>query len=165
MNRPLFPLLLSLLAACSSAPKQAVLARPTPSVAPTPAPPDNAIPERVLDEVDALVTDLFVYDIAIRAHAARALGDHGPAARRAVPYLVDCVIGEDEPSELCADSLGRIGPLALPSIERILEINSDKALLGVRALDAMVAAGYEVPAELTAERSRVIERPGSNAGG
>lgn len=165
MTRTIFPLLLlTLLSACPSSQKAAVTPRPAPSIAPSPV-PDRGIPEETLDEVDALVTALFVDDFEVRAGAAMSLGEYGPAARRAIPYLVDCVISEDEPSEICADSLGRVGPLALPSIERILAIRSDKALLGVQALDAMAEAGFEVPEELIAARTRVTERPGSSAGG
>lgn len=159
------PLLLAVaLGACSPRPS-AVSPRTTPSIAPAPAPADDGIPEHILEEVDALVTALFVDDFEVRAGAAMSLGEYGPAARRAIPHLVHCAIADDEPSEICADSLGRIGPLALPSIERILAIQSGKAQLGVRALDAMIEAGYEVPPRLIAERSRVTERLGSHAGG
>jgi hypothetical protein len=164
MTRLSLPILAALVAACASAPPAAI----TPPVATNvskPAAPIDSVPQNVLDEVDRLITALYVDDIDVRATAASSLGSFGPSARRAIPQLVDCIVSEGEPSDVCADSLGRIGPLALPSIERILAIRSERSRLGAVALDAMRAAGFDVPEHLTARRSPETANPGSRAGG
>ena len=60
--------------------------------------------------VPALVVALKDKDFGVRVAVCEALGNHGPAARAAVPGLIRLLKDENAPKQAAADALRKIDP-------------------------------------------------------
>ncbi|MFO0892841.1 MAG: HEAT repeat domain-containing protein [Isosphaeraceae bacterium] len=91
-------------------------------------------------------------DEEVRSEAADRLGELGPAARRALPYLVEDV--KDEDCSVRCSAIGALGRIGLDSdevvsaLEELLEEGCDETRL--RALAALMALGVR-PQEMMTE--------------
>ncbi len=80
--------------------------------------------------IQNLLSALRSEDRAVRAHAARALGQFGPEAKTAVPALIEALKDKDEMvRSTAASALGCIGPAAKVAVPALIEaLNKDGAL-------------------------------------
>jgi len=112
---------------------------------------DNIIPEiNVL--VPILIRELRKpdNDIAIRIYAEKILGNIGPAARTAAPYLIEALRGKEiRIREYAAEALGNIGPVTNKVIPALLEALGDMhSNVRMRALRALSKNGIKTDADI-----------------
>ncbi|GEM_PF-23583 len=95
----------------------------------------------VEEAVRCLVALLEDENPGLRAHAAGLLGDFGPRARDAIPALVERLGGAEGLASEAAQSLGKIGPEAIPLLLPVLRNGTRTARLSsLSALEKMAAS-------------------------
>jgi CubicO group peptidase (beta-lactamase class C family)/HEAT repeat protein len=93
----------------------------------------------------------------VRLRAVQALGETGPEAREAVPYLIKAL--DDGDREVCwnsARALGKIGTEAVPALIRALEDDNENIRLGAAVALGAIGPGAKdaVPSLMRALKDR-----------
>lgn len=95
----------------------------------------------------------------LRLPATVTLGEIGPAAEIAIPTLADALVFDDAPevADAAAKSLGKIGPAALPVLERLLDdADEEVRLRAVWGLTEQQQRGRELLWQALDDESEMI---------
>jgi HEAT repeat protein len=102
-------------------------------------------------------------DYEYRKYVIEDLGEIGPAARAAVPALIDILKAKEKYRRVAAGALGAIGPDARSAVPALIEaLDSDKAGVVSAAVEALGRIGPDAKAALPALRERLKTAKGAS---